>query len=515
MIDRVKALCFFTSAALILLAKNPSDFLEKLQVRLRVNLRRGKEKSEDRKTLEALTEEHRLAHLIRVGDIQGAQTLIRSARLGKAYLQKGELRSKMEQVNLASFTYPRSNSKVSASNGTRVVYYATNSLPHTQSGYSLRTHSLAKSLGMTVKSVCVITRFGYPLVVGRVPSSTIEVSWGVRYYRSFDWFYPAKMENRLIREVANLEKLCRQERATVIHTTTNFRNAIVCSIVAARLGIPWVYEVRGEPEKTWLSKVPVEEQNRAVTSHYFRTLRQAETNAMLSADFVLTLSRVSKAEIVRRGVPPEKVEVIPNAVEQEWLNLEFSKYDLRQELGIPLSEKVIGTVTSLVSYEGIDVAIRAMKNLGDDYIFLIVGDGEERERLETLSKNLKLEDRVKFVGRVPSNQAWKWYGTFDFFVVPRVDTPVCRTVTPMKPVLAQALGIPVVASDLPALREICGGTGTFFRAGCEHGLAEAIANAAGQDNACKGKEWASQYTWERNSQKLLNVYSRLTGKTPA
>lgn len=59
-----------------------------------------------------------------------------------------------------------------------------------------------------------------------------------------------------------------------------------------------------------------------------------------------------------------------------------------------------------------------------------------------------------FPGRVPAAEALAWYEALDAFVVPRLDTPVCRVVTPLKPLNALALGRPVLASELPALRSL-------------------------------------------------------------
>lgn len=515
MVDRIKAFSFIFSAAISLFMKDPLDFLTKFERRFGIKIG-GKQVGLMPLSLrDNLPKDGQLNYLVRVGKLQDAQELIRLNPAIASRAVKQRISVMKERLSQAEFTYPRASAQKAPQSKLNIVYYATNSLPYTQSGYSLRTHSLTKSLGQFVDSVDVLTRYGYPLVVGRLASSYIDSYRGVRYHRSYDWRYPNSVSNRMKRAVDKLEKLCIETDACLIHTTTDFQNAIVVAAVADRLGIPWIYEVRGEPEKTWLSKLPPNEQEVAASSDYFCGLRQAETKAMESANFILTLSEVSKEELIRRGIHSGKIAVIPNAIDEEWLNFSFSQSALRAELSIPKNKKIIGTVTSLVSYEGLDIAISAMKKLGDDYNLVIVGDGEDRPRLELLTKKLCLEDRVQFVGRVPDEFAWKWYGAFDVFAVPRLNTPVCRTVTPIKPVLAQAFGIPVVATDLPALREICGGTGVFFTADCPYSFAEAVQHAEAQCDAEKGKAWVEQYTWDVNSKKLLDVYTRLCGKMSA
>ena len=69
---------------------------------------------------------------------------------------------------------------------------------------------------------------------------------------------------------------------------------------------------------------------------------------------------------------------------------------------------------------------------------------------------------------------------------------MCRTVTPLKALQAQALGIPVIASDLPALREVTGGVESYVPGEDPKALAEAIAGVEESDT---GRNWAATRTW--------------------
>ena len=79
-------------------------------------------------------------------------------------------------------------------------------------------------------------------------------------------------------------------------------------------------------------------------------------------------------------------------------------------------------------------------------------------------------------GRAPVQRG----AALDVFAVPRLDERVCRLVTPLKPVEAMAGGLPVVASDLPALREIVepGVTGELIPAGESARLADVLTKLA-------------------------------------
>ena len=65
---------------------------------------------------------------------------------------------------------------------------------------------------------------------------------------------------------------------------------------------------------------------------------------------------------------------------------------------------------------------------------------------------------VHFTGRVPFSRVEQMYRLIDLFLVTRPDREVTRLVTPLKPLEALASGLPVLASDLAALRELVGGT---------------------------------------------------------
>jgi glycosyltransferase involved in cell wall biosynthesis len=179
---------------------------------------------------------------------------------------------------------------------------------------------------------------------------------------------------------------------------------------------------------------------------------------MREADLVLTLGAAMKAEIVARGVREEKVLISPNAVDEAFLAPLPDGAPLRARLGIAPDDLVVGTVSSLTPHEGIGTLLRAgaeLRRRGLPLRLLIVGDGPERAALQRLAAQLGLDDGTAlFTGRVPHSQVREYYAVLDVFAVPRTDERVCHLVTPLKPVEAMASGLPVVSSDLTAMREL-------------------------------------------------------------
>src|SRR5699024_5848655 len=225
----------------------------------------------------------------------------------------------------------------------------------------------------------------------------------------------------------------------------------------------WIYETRGELHKTWLSKRNPGIQELAVHSEFFLASQNRELEAMEKSAALVQLSKVSKRQSTSQGISASKIHIVPNAVSESELGRSFTKPEIREELGLSGCKTLVGTITSIVQYEGLDDLIKAIKLL-PEVKCIIVGEGETKPTLERLVHELGLEERVRFVGKQPTATIWKWYSALDIFVIPRKNQEVCRSVTPIKTLMAQANGVPVVSSDLPALREVTGNRAVYFPA---------------------------------------------------
>jgi glycosyltransferase involved in cell wall biosynthesis len=152
-----------------------------------------------------------------------------------------------------------------------------------------------------------------------------------------------------------------------------------------------------------------------------------------------------------------------------------------------------------------------------DLKLLIVGDGVSRPVLELQARESGYADRIIFTGRVPRDQAACYHQALDIFVVPRADLDVTRSVTPLKPVEALACARPVVASRLPALKEIVkdGVSGSLVPAGDAPELAAALAALLLDDSlrirlGCAGRlDMLENRTWAANARALTAAYREL------
>lgn len=403
----------------------------------------------------------------------------------------------------------------------RVLHVLTNSLPHTSSGYAQRSHSILRSLQQAGLDVSAVTRPGYPVQVGIPWAARRDTVDTVDYARLLPYRMGQGLSERLDQHAELLQDHVRRLRPALLHTTTHFTNGLVTRSVAESAGIPWVYEVRGQLADTWAATRGPD----ARTSQRYREFVAREAEVARGADLAVTLGEGMRAALVEAGVDPEKLVICPNAVGNEFLQEPPTRDEARAALGLDPGHTVIGTVSSIVDYEGLDLLVRATAALAPRHPGLrlrIAGDGVALPGLKVLARQLGIEDRCSFPGRIPRAEARLNHAALDVFVVPRKDLSVTRTVTPMKSVEASAVGRPVVASDLPALAELVqdGVTGVLFRPEDLDSLTTALQELIDDPGRARtlgasGRRWAlDTRTWSGNAERYLAGYRRL-GVAPA
>ncbi len=401
----------------------------------------------------------------------------------------------------------------------RVLHLVTNALPEVTAGYTTRTHGIAVAQRGAGLDPHVATRLGYPVTAGHLAADPLVDVDGVAYHRLLPLRpLPTTADRLLERDVDLTGRLVARLRPAVLHAHSNHLNGRVALAVGRRAGLPVVYEVRGFLEETWRSR------GNDPDSDTYRLARAAETAVMDAADAVVTLSDGMAADIVSRGVPAAKVTVVPNSVSDRFLAPPPDPGPLRAALGIDPGEVVLGTVTTLNDYEGVDVLVDAAAVLaggGARVRLLLVGDGPAAVALREQAGRV-LGDAAVLTGRVPFADVGCYHAAIDVFCVPRLDRPVCRMVTPLKPLEAMATGRPVVGSDLPPLREIVdpGRTGDLATPGDAVALAERLRpliydRGARTRMGSEARAWVSAHrTWAGVARTYRDLYAGLGVAAP-
>jgi glycosyltransferase involved in cell wall biosynthesis len=203
-----------------------------------------------------------------------------------------------------------------------------------------------------------------------------------------------------------------------------------------------------------------------------------EADAALRADRVITITGALRDELVRRGVPADRITVVPNGVDTARFTPLPRDEALAAELGMT-GKTVLGYVGSVLDYEGLELLLEAAATLRverDDFAVLIVGDGAEYEAMIARSQGLGLDGVVTFTGRVPHADVERYFSVIDVAPFPRWPLPVCEMVSPLKPFEAMAMAKTVVVSDVAALAEIVtdGQTGLVHTKGDAGSLTAAL-----------------------------------------
>jgi glycosyltransferase involved in cell wall biosynthesis len=398
----------------------------------------------------------------------------------------------------------------------RVLHLLNNALPQTVAGYTIRAHQTLLAQRAAGLDAIAATKLGYPWAQGHLDADAVDVVEGVSYHHlPFDELREVGTSVHVQRAVDDLMPLLTQLRPAVLHPTTPFDNGQVALALRARCGIPVVYEVRGFLEDTWLSRYPDE----AARSDRYEQHRAVEARVASSADHVVTLGAAMRDDLISRGVPGERITVVPNAVDGDAFQLRGRDSQLADALGID-GASVLGYVSSLTPYEGIRYLVEAVAVLrarDQNVVGLVVGDGSDRSNLERLAAELGISEHMRFTGRVRPGDVMRYYELIDVFVVPRTNDRVCRYVTPLKPVEAMAMGRCIVVADIPALAETVrsGETGFTFEAESAESLADVAERlfadpAARQAVGERARAFVvAERSWERNAQVYADIYRSL------
>ncbi|WP_206050689.1 glycosyltransferase family 4 protein [Nocardioides speluncae] len=376
------------------------------------------------------------------------------------------------------------------------------SLPHRSGGYATRSHGVATGLAGLGWDVTGVTRPGFPYdrwsaADTRVvePADSVD---GITYHRLLTSAraYPQYPLRGYVDGFAKgLAKHAREHRAALIHASSFHVNGLAAQAAAAQLGVPFVYEMRGLEELMKVSRDPGFEH-----SDRYKFLEHLETTICQAADRVFVITAALGRLMESRGVPAEKIVVLPNGVHASQFEPRPRDTSLEAALGVA-GKTVIGYAGSLVDYEGLDLlldAVATLKERRSDFHLVVVGDGHFESTLHRQAEWLDLGDVVTFTGRVPHAEVASYLSLFDIAPFPRQPLPVCEAISPIKPFESMAMGKAVVTSSVAALTEIVadGETGLVFDKDCSTDLARVLERYL-DDPALRVKHGEAARAWVR------------------
>jgi glycosyltransferase involved in cell wall biosynthesis len=213
-----------------------------------------------------------------------------------------------------------------------------------------------------------------------------------------------------------------------------------------------------------------------------------------------------------RKYTDKKIEVVPFGVDTS----------IFQPIGSDLADKktiTIGVIKSLEKKYGIEYLIKAFDealklNQDKDLRLLIVGDGSKRSEYEALCRELKVDDKVTFTGKVKHTDILKYHQQIDIFVSLSVLDSESFGVSLVE---AMACAKPVIASDVAGFREVLdnGKCGVLVPRNTYAEAAKAITSYI-QDSAMAKAMGAKarqrvldHYDWKKNLEQMIGIYRSL------
>lgn len=251
-------------------------------------------------------------------------------------------------------------------------------------------------------------------------------------------------------------------------------------------------------------------QDRGASPASARKLARIEQAVYSRARGVAAITRGLLDEIVQRYGFAGPTAVVPSAVDLDLFSRRWSGSQAN----------TVVYVGTLQFWKGLDTLIGAMA-LAPNLSLRIIGDGNEKERAELRAKIRAhgLDSRVELSGRLPQHQLPAAIASAACAVhaLPPEHSIAARFTSPLKLFEYMALGMPIVASDLPSVREVLtdGLNARLFEAGRPQALARALMEVctnkglAGQLSALASQD-AQRYSYDERAGKLLKLFEACT-----
>jgi teichuronic acid biosynthesis glycosyltransferase TuaC len=207
------------------------------------------------------------------------------------------------------------------------------------------------------------------------------------------------------------------------------------------------------------------------------------------------------------------ITVIPNAVDYELFSKQVSVDDinaLKKNLGKNESDIFLITTSRLVVKNAVGDIVDSLQYLPSNVKLLILGQGYEEQNLKSQISNLKIENRVQFLGFIPHNEMPKYLHISDIFIRPSLSEGFGNSF-----IEAMAAGIPVIATPVGGIVDflVDGQTGLFCEVKNPRSIAQKVEklmkDRESRDYITKNatKMVEEKYGWGKVAGEMKNILS--------
>ena len=248
-----------------------------------------------------------------------------------------------------------------------------------------------------------------------------------------------------------------------------------------------------------------------------RLAKMIEKRIFKSVNAIVVVSDFLKRQISdKMGINADKIYVMPNAFDPKKFNPNIDGSEVKSKLKLD-SKIVIGFVGSFVNWSNLDSLIRLFSEISkesQDAHLMLVGDGPMRNILERTVNDKNLDNKVTFTGSVSHANVSKYIANMDICLIPQSN----EYRSPVKLFEYMAMAKPVIAPRLEPIEKIVihEKNGILFNQSNDNSLKNAIMYLMENDKkrgiigSLAYETVINNYTWQKNAEKILKIYSMVT-----
>ncbi|WP_040368044.1 glycosyltransferase family 4 protein [Balneola vulgaris] len=241
-------------------------------------------------------------------------------------------------------------------------------------------------------------------------------------------------------------------------------------------------------------------------------------------DGVISVSKATREECIKRGMQPDKGVALPNGFDMEDFSdvpdKESAIQEIEKEFKVSLEGKsLLLTVGRQVKRKGHEWFIsEVLPKIKSNVIYMAIGDGPEHENLNQLLENSSVRDQVLLVGKQPDKVLKQAYAAADVFIMPNIPIPGDMEGFGIVLLEANLAGTPAVAADLEGIKDVVKNGHNGYKIGVRQ--SQDFANTVDeliQSNLEEMSETAREFvlenfTWNKVAQQYISYLKDVVEK---
>jgi len=300
-----------------------------------------------------------------------------------------------------------------------------------------------------------------------------------------------------------------RKKPDIIHAHLH-EGALIGYPISLLLRIPLIFDFQGS-----LTSEMIDHRFLQPDGFFYRPLRRLEEIINRLPSTIITSSQHATNFLCNEfGCDKGRIHTINDCVNADF----FKPYDdemecsaLKARWGIPKDRKVVVYLGLLAEYQGIGLLLegiaRLQERLSNTHLLIMGFPHVDYYRLR--ARQLGIDDRVTFTGKIPYKEAPRYLAIGDVAVAPKLSA----TEGNGKILNYMAMALPTVAFDTPVSREYLGDWGVYAEPGNSVALAEAINSLLNEEERALElgrqlrKRAIEHYSWEKAGKEIVEIYN--------